>query len=407
MSSGSEPEEKKIPLAQFLKYLTSGNIPMTKAMALAGKIYKTNCTPSKLRDLNDFTLTDCGITEASDRKLVLAAVRKAGFKPVPKTPLRRVKKQEDDDELPAVASNAEAGPSKLPGASPPRSSSKKRKSEAATEPLTAVEAMITPARRKRVKLSQKNEFLPEGPSDEAVDLGNLEFNEILDEEELKSKFVVINRAPVMTAWSMVVAECLGFSREEALSIASVYTEMNAISRGINLGIYKADKEQGIKSGSQPYVELMGRRPLYQTQEGRWRALSNGSPVPPINAFTYICRSFRQTTPFVIGALRLLAQSYTCSSLNQRGYSLYCDFRPETEEWGKRSELSCAKILGLRREGEVGEAQAEATHREVVNADAVPTEPPMKDENGDKPKLMSLEEYEAALDDDHTFDEVEV
>ena len=35
---------------------------------------------------------------------------------------------------------------------------------------------------------------------------------------LKSKFVVVNRAPIMTAWSFVVAERLGFQREEALSI---------------------------------------------------------------------------------------------------------------------------------------------------------------------------------------------
>lgn len=92
--------------------------------------------------MNDFTLTDCGITEAGDRKLVLAAVRKAGFKPVPKTPLRSVKKQEDDDELAILAGNAEAGSSRLPEVSPPKPFSKKRKSEASKEPLTAVEAMV-------------------------------------------------------------------------------------------------------------------------------------------------------------------------------------------------------------------------------------------------------------------------
>lgn len=32
------------------------------------------------------------------------------------------------------------------------------------------------------------------------------------------KFTVINRAPIMTVWSFVVAERLGFQREEALSI---------------------------------------------------------------------------------------------------------------------------------------------------------------------------------------------
>lgn len=109
----------------------------------------------------------------------------------------------------------------------------------------------------------------------------------------------------------------------------------------------------------------------------------------------------------MGSLRLLAQSYTSASLNRRGYSLYCDFRPETEEWGKRSELSCGKILGLRREGEADEPEVGISRKEVVNADSLPAEPIVKAENEEKPKLMSLAEYEAALDDDHTFDNVEV
>ena len=35
---------------------------------------------------------------------------------------------------------------------------------------------------------------------------------------LKQKSVIVNRAPMMTAWATVVAECMGFQREEALSI---------------------------------------------------------------------------------------------------------------------------------------------------------------------------------------------
>lgn len=45
-------------------------------------------------------------------------------------------------------------------------------------------------------------------------------------------------------------------------IASTYTEMNAISKGVSLGIYKDGKQKGLealKGGSQPYVDLMGRR----------------------------------------------------------------------------------------------------------------------------------------------------
>lgn len=67
----------------------------------------------------------------------------------------------------------------------------------------------------------------------------MDFNDILDEEVgpffflgivsavlstdaynevLKVKSTVVNRAPLMTAWATIVAERLGFEREEALSI---------------------------------------------------------------------------------------------------------------------------------------------------------------------------------------------
>jgi len=50
------------------------------------------------------------------------------------------------------------------------------------------------------------------------DVRALQFHEVIDEDQLKGRVVTINRAPVMMAWSSVVAEALGFCREEALSI---------------------------------------------------------------------------------------------------------------------------------------------------------------------------------------------
>lgn len=170
----------------------------------------------------------------------------------------------------------------------------------------------------------------------------------------------------------------------------MYTELNAVSKGISLGIFKKDVDRGVdaaKDGSQPYVELMGRRwadtarlhnnilnslfpciwqsvsacftryikltptgrPLYRSQNGQWRALNNGSPVQPIAAFSYISRAFRQTTSHILGALKLLAESYTPEELNAKARALYAEFRPEVNEWGKRSEISCSKILALRKQ----------------------------------------------------------
>lgn len=273
------------------------------------------------------------------------------------------------------------------------------------------------AKRKRKRDEERNEFLPDRPRDELDEqaVGSLVFNEVLDEEALKPKFVVVNRAPIMMAWAFVVAERLGFQREEALSIASVYTEMNAISKGVSIGLYDEAKNKGVeasKGGSQPYVDLMGRRvPLYQTASGGWRALAAGSPVAPGSAFSYITRALRQTTPFIVGALRLLAQSYPPEELNRRGFYLYADFRPEVSGWGGRAEVRCAKILQLRRKERVPEEEQKIKVEDVVKVEEGTSEA-RQDVTTDEPESkrsrgMTLEEYEAALDAQDIFASVDL
>lgn len=95
---------------------------------------------------------------------------------------------------------------------------------------------------------------------------------------------MVNRAPLLTIWAMIVAERLGFEREEALSIGrfwptlhmidchqsdisptaagSVYTEMNAVAKGLSPGIIDQSRKteiEPISGEQQPYVDLMGRR----------------------------------------------------------------------------------------------------------------------------------------------------
>ncbi|KAF8238751.1 hypothetical protein L208DRAFT_1240565 [Tricholoma matsutake] len=364
--------EAKIPLPRFLKLLTGNNVPVPKAMAVAGKIYKEYNTPSKLMQLTEVKLSAAGVESKEDRRLVMTALWKAGH--VPK-------------ELP------------------------RKRLENISSPSTpsTVQVVTTPTKKKR-KRHDVNELLPNGPVDEAATYGSLEFNEILEEEVLQLKSTVVNRAPVMTAWATVVAERIGFRREEALSIASVYTEMNAVTKGVSIGIYQTGKERGMeamKGGSQPYVELMGRRPLYRTQTDQWRALSNGSPVQPSTAFSYISRSFRQTTPHIIGALKLLARSFTVQELNGKAWSLYADFRPVVDQWGKRSEVKCSAILALRKK-DVGPSVDLFDLQEIVKfqdqdqarTDRNETDPPPEPK---RTKTLTLEEYEAALDNEFTYD----
>jgi hypothetical protein len=142
--------------------------------------------------------------------------------------------------------------------------------------------------------------------------------------------------------------------------------MNAVSKGVSLGIYDKRREAVLNTAqtggeSQPYVDLLGRRvPLYRTASGSWRAFTTedssgnstpgGGGAPPGAAFSYITRALRQTAPAVLGAMRLLAESYDDPmELNRIGFTLYADFRPDVNEWGGRGVVKCETILGLRRE----------------------------------------------------------
>ncbi|KAH7921823.1 hypothetical protein BV22DRAFT_1071622 [Leucogyrophana mollusca] len=379
--------DKKLALPAFLKVLTSNDVPVPKAMAVASKIYKDFNTPTSLAQLTDAKLKVCGVEDKDVRKLVLAAVRKAGYvlQPSPQ------KKANQVDESGAVA-----GPSQ-------------------PKPSNTVQAITTPTKRKR---KRDDSLLPDGPPDEAASYGSLEFNEVMDEEILKTKSTIVNRAPLMTAWATVVAERLGFEREEALSIASVYTEMNAISKGVALNIFDQERKKELEpmpGGAQPYVDLMGRRSqLYQTQSSQWRALANGSPSLPGPAFLYISRAFRQTTAHIIGALRLLAGSYTPQELNTKGFALYADFRPAVDGWGARGEVRCDRILSLRTKGKGRRERSDAgSTKDVVKLeesslvdDDMPSQRPPQDITGEpeqkKQRNITLEEYEAALDGDSYF-----
>ena len=72
-------------------------------------------------------------------------------------------------------------------------------------------------------------FLPTAPKDEAARLPSLDYKENKNEVELMTRSVVVNRAPVMMAWAAIVAEKLGFTREEALSIGMVAPVVYTIS----------------------------------------------------------------------------------------------------------------------------------------------------------------------------------
>lgn len=138
-------------------------------------------------------------------------------------------------------------------------------------------------------------------------------------------------------------------------------------------------------------------------------------MAPGSAFSYISHALRQTAPFVVGALRLLAESFPPEELNRRGFYLYADLRPEVSGWGGRGEVRCSRILELKRkEPTVRASQAIIKIEDVVKVEegdgSIGTLTGAKDSGEPEPKEsrgMTLEEYEAALDSDDIFASVDL
>src|SRR5436309_10569685 len=93
----------------------------------------------------------------------------------------------------------------------------------------------------------------------------------------------INRAPVLTLWAAVVAERLGFDRDEALTLGRAVAGLNAQSKGRRIGVFKPHEDKPKKArekghGERFLVEVCGRDvPAVVTADGL-RAVSGGKPI---------------------------------------------------------------------------------------------------------------------------------
>lgn len=167
--------------------------------------------------------------------------------------------------------------------------------------------------------------------------------------------VEINRAPVMTLWATVVAERLGFDRDEALTLGKTVAGLNAQSKGQSLGIFTPGEKKEGEGGEKPEeerfaVELLGRAvPVINTPEGV-RATTKGAPVQPAKVQDYLERRFGAALPEVRAAMEELAASLAPDELAPRAYSLYVAFRPEVPKgkrgWGAKGRLDTARIRSL-------------------------------------------------------------
>ncbi len=168
--------------------------------------------------------------------------------------------------------------------------------------------------------------------------------------------VKINRAPVMTLWAAVVAERLGFDRDEALTLGKTVAGLNAQAKGRRLGIYQpaeksAKQERAARKPDEDFfVELLGRQvPAKNTREGI-RAVAKDKVVDAASAQRYLAGKFGDDLEAARSAMEALARAYDPQDLVDKAYSLYERFRPEisggTGGWGQKGDLDLDLIRSL-------------------------------------------------------------
>lgn len=168
--------------------------------------------------------------------------------------------------------------------------------------------------------------------------------------------VLVNRAPVLTLWAAVVAQRLGFDRDEALTMGRVVAGLNAYAKGRSLGIFRPTPEEvrrerkRVAPGAVWHVDLLHRAvPVVQTDEGL-RALSKDKPVSPESVQRYLESKFGAALSAVEREFDALARSLPPDDLASRAYELYEAFRPSVPPgvsgWGAAGVLDLALVREL-------------------------------------------------------------
>jgi hypothetical protein len=175
---------------------------------------------------------------------------------------------------------------------------------------------------------------------------------------MSTKKIKINRAPVLTLWAAVVAERLGYDKDESLTFGKAVAGLNAQSKGRRLGIYeeKTEEDKGKEKKENPvrveFIHLMGRGiPSVKTPKGL-RAAIKGEEIDPQSVEKYLQQKFGADLEAVRTAMEKLAKAFTPKQLESKAFSLYEKFRPQIPEgmkgWGAKGELDLDTIVSLAK-----------------------------------------------------------
>lgn len=169
----------------------------------------------------------------------------------------------------------------------------------------------------------------------------------------KPKAVVINRAPVLTLWTTIVAERLGYDAQEALTLGKAVAGLTAQLKGRHLGIYEERSRRKSGLGEEFWIDICGRAvPAVETDHGI-RAVVKDKPIDPEKVLKYLESKFGDNLSDVRAAMVSLAKSLKPDLLAMKAFDLYTAFRPTiprgTRGWGRAGVLDLESIRNLGKQ----------------------------------------------------------
>src|ERR671933_2553470 len=139
--------------------------------------------------------------------------------------------------------------------------------------------------------------------------------------------IKVNRAPVLTLWAAVVAERLGFDRNEALTLGRAVAGMSAAIKGQSLGIFEpedsrqveAERRKAAQAGEELHVRLLGRAvPAVHTADGI-RAIDKGKPGNAASVERYLRAKLGDGYAAARAAMEKLAAAKEPQDLTRHGF----------------------------------------------------------------------------------------
>lgn len=152
-----------------------------------------------------------------------------------------------------------------------------------------------------------------------------------------------------------MAERLGFSPDEALSLGKAVAGLNAQTKGRALGIFETKREtvreaKQRKRGEEFWITLCGRPVPAKSTDNGVRAVSGDTPIDSDGAARYLSQKFGDDLDSVKEAMETLAKAFEPDDLAERAFALYETFRPEIpggkKGWGAKGTLDLGLIRSL-------------------------------------------------------------